>query len=134
LLVDPQGEVYIISKVNGSPAKAAHLPRSGWNSGTVVFLTNWVSLTFFTHHPDPTGGDLSPNGRELLVVSHGKMRYWYISNGNVLAALSRPPTEVPYHNEGQGEAVCWDASGQGYFTLAEGKNLPLYYYSRLQLK
>ena len=131
LLVDPQGEVYIISKVKNAAAKAAHVPKAGWNSGTTVALTNLVPLAFHTTHPDPTGGDLSPNGKELLIISHEKMYYWNIPDGDVLSALSTSPIEVPYLDEPHGEAVCWDAKGQGYFTLSEGKNQPLYYYNRL---
>ncbi|XP_063406358.1 uncharacterized protein LOC134690321 [Mytilus trossulus] len=130
LLVDPRGEIYIISKVKNQAAKAAHVPSSAWNSGTTVALTNIVSLSFHTANNDPTGGDISPNGQELLLVSHHKMFYWNIPNGDVLTALQSDPIEVPYHDEPQGEAVCWDAKGQGYFTLSEGKNQPLYYYGR----
>lgn len=130
LMVDPQGEMFIISNVKGAAAKAAHVPKSGFDSGTTVALTNTVSLSFHTSHSDPTGGDLSPNGREILVISHEKMYYWNVNSGDVLATLGTDPTEVPYLDEPQGEAVCWDSKGQGYYTLSEGHNQPIYYYSR----
>ena len=130
LLVDPLGEMYIVSKIKGQAAKAAHVPKSAFESGTTVALTNIVLLSFHTSNNDPTGGDLSPNGHEILMVSHHKMYYWTVTNGDVLATLQTNPVEVPYIDEPQGEAVCWDANGQGYYTLSEGHNQPLYYYRR----
>lgn len=130
LLVDPQGEVYLVTKIKGQAAKAAHVPSSGWNSGTTVALNNLVTLAFHTANNDPTGGDISPDGREILLVSHHKMFWFNVTNGDVLAALQTSPVEVPYIDEPQGESVTWDPKGQGYYTLSEGHYQPIYYYTR----
>jgi hypothetical protein len=40
------------------------------------------------------------------------------------------PQRLPYRGERQGESVCWEVHGNGYYTLSEGANSPLYYYRR----
>ena len=46
------------------------------------------------------------------------------------AVMVNPGDSVPYTQELQGESVCWDPSGSGYYTLSEGLNQPIYYYAR----
>ena len=53
-----------------------------------------------------------------------------IPDGNYYAGMVKPPVDLPYNIELQGESVCWNNNGTGYFTLAEGANAPLYYYHR----
>jgi hypothetical protein len=54
-MVDPHGEVYIISKVHGGNARFAHLPASGWGTGNTVTLhdSDTVHLHLHTDHNDP---------------------------------------------------------------------------------
>ena len=135
LLVDPQGEVYLISR--GQPgissARLAHVPSSGWNSGNTVPITNLVNLNLPLTGNDPTGGDISPDGRELLLITHDKMYYFILPGGNVIESLTRTdPVIVPYIVEPKGEAVAWDYHGNGYFTLGEGHDQTLYYHRRIK--
>ena len=55
----------------------------------------------------------------------------YIPDRHYSAHIGHTPTaELPYTRERQGESVCWDKYGHGYFTLSEGSHPPLYYYQR----
>lgn len=129
--MDPHGEMYIISKVQGGAGAIAHLPSTAWGAANAVPLTILGHLTFTTSHPDPVGGDISPDGTEILVKTHKHMYYWKLSDGDYPRALTSPGVKVPYHKEHQGESVCWSISGNGYYSLSEGKNEPLYFYQRV---
>ncbi|GAA4447127.1 hypothetical protein GCM10023189_03100 [Nibrella saemangeumensis] len=82
-----------------------------------------------------TGGDISPDGSEILLRSYLSIMYWKRQGDELLAdALQkRSPRSLPYRIEPQGEAVCFDRDGRGYFTLSERNNaasVSLYYYPR----
>lgn len=69
-MVDPQANVYLISKDNHGRGVLVKLPNSAWakpghSHRVPVFSTDVVSAPS-THH-DPVGGDISPNGDEVLV-------------------------------------------------------------------
>ncbi len=81
------------------------------------------------------GGDISPSGDELLLKTYGHVYYWQRSAAQPLREVfAQRPIRVPYIPEPQGEAVCWEANGSGYFTTSEEfASLPahLFYYPRL---
>lgn len=130
LMVDPKGELYIISKLHGGHGLIGHLPSSGWDTGSRVMVNTSGRLDINTNTNDPVGGDISPDGTEVIVKTHHNLYYWHVQDRNYLTALQQPPAEVEYHDEPQGEAVCWDVKGFGYYTLSEGVGQTLYYYSR----
>ena len=81
------------------------------------------------------GGDISPNGMEILLKSYANMYYWKRNSAEMIEqTFSRPFTLVPYELEPQGEAVCWTSTGAGYITVSEESPLKipahLYYYPR----
>ncbi len=80
-------------------------------------------------------GDISPNGEEILIKTLTRVFYWHRAVGQPLwQAFGKTPVAVHYQIEPQGEAICWDAEGSGYFTLSEELfNIPthVYYYARL---
>ena len=79
----------------------------------------------------PVGGAISPSGREILLKTYDDIFYWERQQGELLSAtLQREATALPYSGEPQGEAICWDKAGSGFYTLSEGVKQPLYYYSR----
>ena len=77
-------------------------------------------------------GDISLTGQEIIMKTYNRVFYWRKSPYESLeATLQRIPMCAPYNIEQQGEAVCFDTEGSGYFTTSEGLNQPLWYYSRL---
>jgi len=79
-----------------------------------------------------TAADISADGSSILVKNYpGIRRYKRAKNQSVFEALQRKGKILPYQLEPQGEAVCFDAKGKGYFTLSEAApDTPqvLYYY------
>ncbi|ESO83128.1 hypothetical protein LOTGIDRAFT_169531 [Lottia gigantea] len=130
VMVTPNEDIYLVSKVSGGHGKLVRLDKSGWGSGNAVTVQASATLKQDGHKHDPVGGDISPNGKEMLIKYKYHVYYWYVPDGDYVGAISRPPVDLPYVVETQGESVCWDSRAGGYYTLSEGKNQHLYYYQR----
>jgi hypothetical protein len=82
-----------------------------------------------------TGGDISPDGSEILLKDYNSIYYFKRNIGESLSdALHKQPMNLPYKKELQGEAICWDTAGLSYFTLSEWvkkTNPVIYYYHRI---
>lgn len=72
------------------------------------------------------GGDVSPDGTEILVKTYDVVYYWTRQGNEPLSeTLMRSPIEVPYETEPQGEAIAFTLSGSGFMTTTEeGSNEP----------
>ncbi len=85
-----------------------------------------------------TGGDVSPDGNEVLLKNYEKIYYWRkIGNETLVDLLKTPPTELPYDREQQGEGISWAYDGSGFYTLGEnakGERAKLLFYKRKQQK
>ncbi len=84
---------------------------------------------------DLTGGAMSPDGSEIIVRAYSAIYYWKRKDNETVgqALLRNYDRKLPYTIEPQGEAVCFDKDGKGYYTLSEiGKAefVNLYYYER----
>jgi hypothetical protein len=81
-----------------------------------------------------TSGDISADGREILLKNYQYVYYWQRQDGeSVEAVLCRPPVVLPYQTERRGEAIAFAPDGQGYFTLGEDLKkyrAVLYFYPR----
>ncbi len=83
-----------------------------------------------------TSGDISYDGKEILLKTYIAVFYWRPRSGeSVFQALSRArDIGAPYVQEHQGESICWDAGAKGYFTMSERGGQPdapkLFYYSK----
>ena len=73
-----------------------------------------------------TGGDISPDGTEILLRSNELIWYWKLPAGtSISAGLLTQPQIAPYaNNEPQGEGVGFAADGSGYYTDTEIKGYP----------
>lgn len=132
-MVDPSGNVILVSKVHGGQGKVGIIPASAFAAaGTTYQISQSTALRIPpTTHNDPVGGDISANGKEVLLRTHDSLYYWRVDDMDYLRALSTTdPVVVSHIKEHQGEAVAWDALGNGYFTCSEGHNQPLYYFRR----
>ncbi|XP_013417509.1 uncharacterized protein LOC106178750 [Lingula anatina] len=133
LLTDPQGEMYLVTKVDaGQRPKVYNVPKIGWGSPNPVRLSNGVTLPITSVKNGPLGGDISPDGSEILVKTREAVYYWRKQDGDTYEnTMRQTPQSLPYTREPQGEAICWSPSGNGYYTLSEGLDQPLYFYARL---
>ncbi|XP_060066354.1 uncharacterized protein LOC132546648 [Ylistrum balloti] len=131
LMIDPQRNIYIISKVTDGRGRVGMIDSSAWNTSALAMVSNLVTLPLSTGSDDPTGGDISPDGREILIQTHHQIFYWNREDGiSVKETLMQSPVGVSFHHEKDAEAVAWDAIGRGYYTVSEGHHETLYYYLR----
>jgi hypothetical protein len=81
----------------------------------------------------PTSADISPDGKYILVrnsASGGTPAYLFErrSNQTVGQALLTTPVPVTLESERQGEAVAWASDGSGFYSISEGKSVPIWFY------
>lgn len=78
--------------------------------------------------------DISADGTEILIKNYDNIYYWKRKPEEpVEDVLKRSPVVLPYIPEPQGEAIAFDRSGNGFYTLSEQKKkVPqhLYFYKR----
>ena len=127
LLVDPQTrDIFLIAKRE----LLCRVYRAAWPQSTAspTVLERVVTLPWAF----ATGGDISPDGREVIVRSLHNASLWTRADGKPLwQAFRGPQIGLPLASEPQGEAISFDSEGQGYFTLSEKANAPLYYFGRI---
>ena len=76
------------------------------------------------------GGDVSPDGRRVIVRGMFNASIWDRPAGEPLwHAFAGSTMQVPVASEPQGEAICFDSQGQGYYTISEMRNPTLYYFA-----
>ncbi len=115
LMIDPPtGDIYIVSKREPN-VRVYRLPYPQSPDSTLT--AEAVAALPFSF---ATAGDISPDGREILIKNYAQIFYWCRAPGASIGdVLAQPPLTVPYAVEPQGEALCWDAAGSGYFTTSE---------------
>ena len=130
MFVDPQTkDIYIISKREPN-VRLYRLPYpQNINEVTVAQAYGELPITFVT------GAAISPDGSEIVVRTYTSVSYWKRNAGQSIAdALQNGNSrQLPYRVEPQGEAVCFDKEGKGYFTLSEKASasaVNLYFYAR----
>ncbi|MCA2977283.1 MAG: hypothetical protein INH41_04665 [Myxococcaceae bacterium] len=134
LLVDPtSGDLYIVEKRGNGPSgvfrAAAPLSSSG-----VTMLQQVAVLAFgqgaLSGSAEATGGDISPDGRELIVRSYDRAFLWRRAPGATVAdAFATPPCPIPLVPQNQGEALGFARDGRGYYSASENDDA-IYFYER----
>ncbi len=124
LLVDPlNGDIYIITKRNVfSRVYHAPYPQSTDKPTKMAQATilPWGLAT---------GGDVSPDGKLVIVRGPTSASIWRrLENEPLWRAFLGEYSTIELMPEPQGEAICFDSNGLGFFTLSEKSNQPLYYY------
>ncbi len=121
LMVDPlTKDIYIASKENNlSQIFVVKYPQS---TTSTTIMTPVVQLYF----NKATGGDISPDGTEILLRSNELIWYWKFPTGTSISqGLLTQPQVAPYaNNEPQGEGICFAADDSGYYTDTEIKGYP----------
>jgi len=131
LMIDPTGQLYIMSKVDNGGSRMAALPSSAWGGQRVnLDMTQAATCKVFTTHNDPQGGDISPDGKEMVLVFEDDVYYYSVPGGDYIKAVNTidPARLTSYHRVPSTEAIAWDKTGLGFYTLAEGKHQRIYYY------
>lgn len=131
MFVDPlTKDIYIITKREPNNVRLYRLPYpQNINEVTVAESYGELPITFVT------GAAISPDGSEIAVRTYTNIAYWKRNPNQTIAdALQNGNTrQLPYRVEPQGEAICFDKEGKGYFTISEkgsASSVNLYYYAR----
>jgi hypothetical protein len=130
LFADPlTRDIYILTK-RENPHRLYRAAYPQATSGTTV-------LEFVEDYADPnwlTAADISPDGDEIITRAVGSTsgRLFLRPPGTTIAAaLNSTPITIPLRSEPQGEAIGFDPSGWGYYTISEGASQPIYYFNRV---
>lgn len=130
LMVDPVEKLmYIVSKRQDSVT--VYTTPLNFRPNSKVVLTKRCKLFFkgLKLFKWITAGDISKDGRQILIKSYTKVYYWKRGGSEpIWKALQKPPRILPYIQEKQGEAIGFTADGKGYYTTSEGVYSPIYYY------
>ncbi|MGR3811774.1 PE-PGRS family protein [Jiulongibacter sp. NS-SX5] len=131
MLVDPRTkDIYLISKRQLFTVRVYKLPYpQSTDAEDVAEFQGVIPHTFIT------AADMSQDGKNLIIKNYEAAYYWKVGEDeSVFEALRRTrDIGLPYYVEEQGEAICFDHNGSGYYTLSERKDAPngtLYYYQQ----
>jgi hypothetical protein len=119
LLVDPlRGDLIVVTKTLGSAdayRTSARLPAGSDTRLGSPHPVSGVSLA--------TGGDVSADGRIVVVRGYDRVAIW-VRRGRerLTTTMARKPCYAPVSlvGEGQGEAIALDRRGRSFITVAEG--------------
>lgn len=124
LLVDPlTRDLFIISKRE----MFSKVYRAAWPQSTTqpTEMTRVATLPWGF----AVAGDVSPDGRRVIVRGMFNASRWVRPPGAPLwHAFSGKMVRLPLMSEPQGEGICFDARGLGYFTIGEMHHPPLHYF------
>ena len=126
--------LYIVDKYGPTDAMGViySLPFRRDYEGMQV-LTEWTKLGSGEYFKNPTGGDISPDGKYIIVKNEPFMLIWTREDGESVAdAMARRPKQVKaYKKESQGEAIAWLDSTTFYTTSDSGVKEPIYMYTKV---
>ncbi|MBC7885235.1 MAG: hypothetical protein H7X99_07155 [Saprospiraceae bacterium] len=119
LMVDPvNGDIYIVSKREANVGLYQIKYPYSFTDTTIAKKVLTMPYTQIV------GGDISADGSEILLKNYDTIWYWPRKNGQSVAeALNEKPTEPPYTQEPQGEAICWSRDSKAFYTMSEASLL-----------
>lgn len=117
LLVDPwNGDLLVLSKRDTS--NTLYRATAEQLDAQEVVLEKVMKLPVTM----AVGGDISADGKQILIKNYWAVYYWEREEGESLAEVfARKPVQLPYKPEPQGEAIGFSASGDRYYTLSESR-------------
>lgn len=135
LLVNPiNGDLYLVSRDRLAGRNGASLIFRNPAPQRVGVKTTLELVARFSAPIEIKGGDLSPDGRMILLRPHSvnrrtdALRWTWDQTRPLAEVFAKPGLEVPAAFERQGEAIAFSADGLGYFTIGEGLHPPIYRY------
>jgi len=144
--VDPLTDAfYVITKRDADRNRVYRVVAPKPDSRNTLELVATIPVTW------STAADISPDGLQILVRRYSGAEgsrfpasvagyYWSRADAStsIVDMLRQEPEVVPLAVERQGEAICFDAEGAGFYTTSErgpGDNpppAPLTFYSRIK--
>lgn len=122
--------LYEISFIPGTVQTANFLSELNFSVSTNTSIPQLIQGQYIV------AGDISPDNGEILIKNYMQIFYWKKRENETLKeTLNRPPKQVPYMIEPQGEAIAFDTEGKGYYTISEadsdGVTSIIYYKKKL---
>lgn len=133
LLCDPlTGDLYVATK-QLNVSRLYRLERARFQDGATAMLEFVQQIAF----NEVSSGDISPDGREILLRQENFARVWRRAPGQSIAdALAGPPFDAPVIGmpiEPNGEGIAFHGRGLGYYTVSEGQGPPIYFFARTNI-
>jgi hypothetical protein len=126
LLVDPRtGAIVIVTKDVGGSSGVYAATRGGVLKKRATLKLGFGQLV--------TAGDVSGDGRTIVLRTYDKAFVWTRNGGESLArALKRAPctSDAELLDEGQGESLALTRDGRAFYTVPEGPRPVLRRYAR----
>jgi hypothetical protein len=115
LIIDPiSSRMFMVSKREDS-VRLYQFPNT-WKSGDTLKAELKIKIPYNL----TVAADISVDGSEVLLKNYDHVYYWKREGTESIAdLLQRPPLELKYKPEKQGEAIAWSRDGSGYYTLSE---------------
>jgi hypothetical protein len=110
------GRVLVVEKTVGSRA-GVYATAGPLRPGGVVNVLRRVAEVSV---PMVTGGDLSPDGRKVVLRNYTAAYEWDVPAGDVVKAFSGEPERVELPRDVQGEGIAYDRDGRSLLTSSEG--------------
>ncbi|MCE6990946.1 PE-PGRS family protein [Dyadobacter sp. CY323] len=131
LLLDPvTKDIFIVSKESSNTGiYRLAFPQSTGETITAEKLGTVPSVS------TATGGSISKDGNEIAIRTYLSVYYWKRKTGETIGqTLTQPATrQLLVAIEPQGESICFDSEGSGFYTLSEKSNstaVTLNFYKR----
>ncbi len=107
-------DIYIITK-RDSQSRVYRLPYPQDISSTII--ATYVGALPFS---GATSSAISTDGTEIMIKTYAAIYYWKKNGGEAPeTTLMRSATKLGYQMEQQGEAITFDESNSGFYTLSE---------------
>ncbi len=138
LIVDPiTNDIFLVTRRRRGEKDSMVFRKAAPHTPGVMVTLELVAT--ISADDDIKGGAISRNGEMVILRPHKDSDtqldglLWLRPQGSLVGDIfSNPPCLVPLITETQGEAITFDADDCGYYTVSEGENQPIYYYSRTE--
>lgn len=130
LMLDPlQKLLYIVNKRTDSIRIYTTPLNFKDKEKRVLTLRSKILIPGFKPFKYVTAGDISKDGKKILLKSYGNVYYWERKGDEpIWETMKRQPASLPYDIQRQGEAIGFTPDGEGYYTTTEGAFAAIYYY------
>jgi hypothetical protein len=127
LFVDPaNADIYIVTKSSLGSSRVFLFPASAQVPGVAATLVEVGSRKFVEGNLMVTGGDISPDGSEIVLRTYDRVYLWQRAPGQSVAqAIAGTPCVFAITGEAQGEAVGYQSDGRSLLFTSERANQPL---------
>ncbi|MBN2525454.1 MAG: hypothetical protein JXR76_03605 [Deltaproteobacteria bacterium] len=124
LTIDPvTGDLYFFTKVLGEKA-LVFVARAPVKSGQLEEIGT-IDMPWIT------AADFTADGGELIVRNYLFAFHWERAESQSWReVIAGEPTPVPLILERQGESIGFVHDASGFFTISEGRSVPIYFYER----